>query len=363
MLQVYRLKGDEDLQQLRSELDKLTDIHPTLRCTYSSRLQFSICERADYELDEVTLLAADETVCAGLVELPIDLSVAPFRARMYCVGGRAVFLALSFEHIVLDGPSQQVVYGHLTGILAERRADSTIRIPLHSESKIGGNAIAHHVRALRATTELELMPSGHRLWLPFEVHLPSFYFSRSWHVSKETVSAAEQAAQKMGVTLNAFVFGTLAQLLSKCSGQYLFAVGQTYQGRHFEDLQVVGSFSTIVPLHFDFSDDPSLLDICRHVLSETQHNLGKEHICEGEQPPAVAYEFTDLRPMRRPAEHRSEVSPFPVGLFFFVCQFADGFSAMVMYDAGKYDDVAIESFVEMWVDIWRNASKRQGNID
>jgi hypothetical protein len=167
----------------------------------------------------------------------------------------------------------------------------------------------------------------------------------------------------MGVTLNAFCFGTLAQLLFKCSGQYLFAVRQTYQGRHFEDLQVVGSFSTVVPLHFDFSDDPSLLDICRHVLSETQHNLGKEHICEGEQPPAVAYEFTDLRPMRRPAELRSEVSPFPVGLFFFVCQFADGFSAMVMYDAGKYDDVAIESFVEMWVDIWRNASKRQGNID
>ena len=59
MLQVYRLKGDEDVQQLRKSLDILTDIHPMLRCTYSSTLQFSICERADYELDEVTLLAAE----------------------------------------------------------------------------------------------------------------------------------------------------------------------------------------------------------------------------------------------------------------------------------------------------------------
>ena len=355
MLQVHRLNREDDMQLLRESLDQLSNIHPMLRSTHSSLLEFAICERAEYQLDEATLPAADETLCAGLLELPIDISVAPFRARMYRVAGQPAFLALSIHHIVLDGPSQQVVYVQLTSILAARRGGTVASVPLHSASKIGRNAIAHHINALTAPAEPDLLAHVREPRLPFErVHSPSVGALSTWHISEQTIFAAQQSAQSMGITLNAFLFGTLAWRLFECSGQHHFAVGQTYLGRRLDELHVVGSFSTGVPLVFDFSGKPSLRDTCEHVLRETQRAMGNEFLVQRQLNLTVCYELNDVRPIPRPAEQRREkTSVLLVGLFFLVNQHSNGFSAMVLYDVGKYDAEGVERLVEDWIHMWK----------
>jgi len=362
MLQVYRLEQEDDILLLRKSLDQLTKIHPMLRSKHSSLLEFSICECADYHLDEATLPAADETLCAGLLELRIDISVAPFRARMYRVDGQAAFLALSIHHIVMDGPSQQVIYGHLMSILAAGREGGIASLPLHSASKIGRIAIAHHINALTAPAELV---DHVQLRLPFERvdqplsaldFVPRVGAMSTWHISEQTISAAQQSARRMGITLNAFLFGTLAWRIFECSGQHHFAVGQTFLGRRLDELQAVGSFSTILPFVFDFAGDPSLRDTCQQVHCDTQRVMSNEFLVQREPIPTVCYELNDLRPLPWPAEERqAESSTHLADLFFLVNQYAQGFAVVASYDAGKYDADCVESLVLDWVKMWSSS--------
>ena len=99
---------------------------------------------------------------------------------MYSVDGRATFLALSIHHIVLDGPSQQVVYGHFTSILVARRGKEVATIPVHSALKIQQNAIAHHLNSLKARAKSELPAHVRHLQLPFERDSPSFGAFSTW---------------------------------------------------------------------------------------------------------------------------------------------------------------------------------------
>ena len=59
-------------------------------------------------------VAANEKVLRKFMQafcnLPIDYATATFRARMVCVRERAVCLVLAIHHVVLDGPSQQIVH-------------------------------------------------------------------------------------------------------------------------------------------------------------------------------------------------------------------------------------------------------------
>merc|ERR1719424_1684602 len=86
---------------------------------------FYIKEEAEFELDQVDLPALDVSLCSGLTACTIDLSKSVFRARIYTFEGRAAFLALSIHHVVLDGPSQQIVFSTLSQILVEERLGST----------------------------------------------------------------------------------------------------------------------------------------------------------------------------------------------------------------------------------------------
>jgi 3-oxoacyl-(acyl-carrier-protein) synthase/NAD(P)-dependent dehydrogenase (short-subunit alcohol dehydrogenase family) len=108
MLQTYGLEPDDDVQMVARALDRLAALHPMLRSVHVPPA-FWIRERASYELDETVVPHYDGSCADALTKLPIDLSKAVFRARLYRVHGQgAAFLGLSVHHLVLDGPSQQV---------------------------------------------------------------------------------------------------------------------------------------------------------------------------------------------------------------------------------------------------------------
>ena len=82
------------------------------------RISYFILHTSYFTLHTVYFIQAelpsrDRTLCAALLRLEVDLSVAPFRARLYRVGGAPAFLALSTHHVVMDGLSQQVAFRHL----------------------------------------------------------------------------------------------------------------------------------------------------------------------------------------------------------------------------------------------------------
>jgi hypothetical protein len=157
----------------------------------------------------------------------------------------------------------------------------------------------------------------------------------------------------MGVTLNAFLLGTLAWLLHAASAQQCFAISQTYLGRTMEELHAVGSYSSTAPMVFDFSEEPSLDMVCRHIQQETQRILALDVIVQSTQLPTVAYELNDIRPMDRPAEVKGQLSSFTlVDLFFTVNQFSDGYAVAVLYDESKMDGAGVNGCVEEWMGIW-----------
>jgi len=179
--------------------------------------------------------------------------------------------------------------------------------------------------------------------------LPRFSW---WDVSNQAIASSQTLAASMSVTLNAFMLGTLASCLHKNSQQCQFAISQTYLGRGVDELHVIGSFSFGHPVVFDFSETPSLEAVCKHIMIETQHALAVGF--SGEPVTTVAYEFTDVRPIPRPAEaQRMPVSTVVADLMFMVNQFADGFNVTVAYDASKFVEEDLEMFIQQWQDEWK----------
>ena len=139
MQQLYQLQPEDSVPLVSKSLRMLTDVHHMLRSSHTPPLFW--VNQARLELDVMDPLrgrqlaqvaatvysavlhlaahasgavAANEKVLRKFMQafcnLPIDYATATFRARMVCVRGRAVCLVLAIHHVVLDGPSQQIVH-------------------------------------------------------------------------------------------------------------------------------------------------------------------------------------------------------------------------------------------------------------
>ena len=389
MQQLYQLNPDDNVQLVLSSLMTLIAVHPMLRARHTPPLFFTPVH-ASTEFDVVDPLtgphaftraattlyasfsrlakyasgAADadkvllRKVVLPFIALPIEPSVAALRARMLCVRQQAACLVLSIHHMVLDGPSQQIVHTHLTSVLEAQRRAQPADLPPHDASAIARHAIVHHMHMLSAPLEPALALDACQLRLPFAeldgrrsdtaaCHVLNI------HVAQQTIATAQASARRMGVTLNSFLLGTLAWLLHELSEQQCLAISQTYLGREMEQLQAVGSYSASVPMVFNFSDSPTLSMVCRHVQKETQRILAFDAIMQSVQSVAVAYELNDVRPMERPTEYKQLPYPFLLlDLFFTVNQFSDGFSVMALYDNGKCDAASVDDCAQRWINIW-----------
>ena len=298
LLHTHALEPSDDAARVRRAIDRLVALHPMLRSTHTPPV-FRIRPEASYALDEAELPSRDPAPCSELLQQPLDLSVAVFRARLYRVGGEPAYLALSIHHIAQDGPSQQIAYAHLAAILAaERTGDEAAVASVVSgltgsdEARIAHDAAVHHVRSL-GTPPLDVPATLRDLRLPFERDVrgesATGYFQRS--LDEATMANLRRVAASNGLTLNAIVLGTLASLLHRLCGRQAFAIAQTYLGRRIEQLRDVGSFSSSAPMVFSFEGAPPLRSTCRHVLEETQRMMARDVIPPGPNS-TVHYELT-----------------------------------------------------------------------
>jgi len=355
MVQSYTLQPGDNIQMMWSALERLIATHPTLRTTHSPPCMH-LCDDLMCELDEV-LLAADRA--NGLAHLVINLSRTVLRARLYQgKGNRAVFLGLCLHHSVLDGPSQQIVYQHVLQLLQAERRGQIFTWAAHSETRLVGNAIAHHIGTLLAQRSSVVPRHLLQVDLPFELRTNQAVAMERLrrHISLQTIAAAKAIAATSGLTLNALLLGTLGFLLHRQSGRTHFAISHTYIGRRLDEMHTVGSFSRCAPLHFAFDEDMTMWQVCQAVLKDTMEQMALGNAFEWGHPVNVAYELNDLRPLARPPEGRGQTSYVKLlDMFFTVNRYDGGYDITVVYDARTHDAGGVDLLVAEWMDSWLGA--------
>uniref|UniRef100_A0A7S4NGH8 Condensation domain-containing protein n=2 Tax=Prymnesium polylepis TaxID=72548 RepID=A0A7S4NGH8_9EUKA len=354
MVQVYRMAPSDDMKLVSNALDQLVNVHPMLRSVHASPA-FRYTHLCKYALDEVQLPFDDESLVQLLRDIRIDHAVAIFRARAYRVCGEGIrYLGLSIHHAVLDGPSQQIVYGHLLQMLRrERSAQPPVLVD--SESQMSRDVVAHHASALDRGSDAS--PWLGDIRLPFErlVAGPVSVEVISQNIPEGTVATATRIATSRGLTLNALLLGTLAAATYKHSQQPDFTIGQTYLGRGLDQLQLVGSFSAARPMWFSFGAQWSLHRVCQHVLTETMRSMRlRGNVTCGMPRPSLAYELNDVRPIPRPAEIDAPIAAQVKlsDIFVTVNQYDDGYLVVAAYDKAKHDGLGVKAFLADWMDSW-----------
>jgi hypothetical protein len=355
---------------------------------------FHIKQKAYFELDHGELLCYDDTLCADLTACDIDLSKSVFRARIYKVEGQCAFLALSIHHVrfadlddssrrtlnkeplptlclcawltclpawlcqvVLDGPSQQVVYSTLSQILAGTRCGLVTEHTVseaNNESKLANDALVSHLGRLEAGSD-ESGPQPHPLLLPGALTRADdttlVFGMRNIRraISPVTVGKLNRIAARHDITLNSILLGTLATQLWARSGQDQFAINQTYLGRRPDQLRAVGSYSHGVAMEFTFNDKTSLRDVCQSVFAETLRNMAApDRVANATLESNISYELNDVRHLPRPSS-LPNTPVVLVDLFFVVCEYLDGLDAILSYDVSKFEDSDAELLLEDWM--------------
>lgn len=366
MAMFFELKPDDDVQLVTRSFEQLATTHPMMRSVHKAPL-FSINERLclmfdvyDHSMSLSDLIYNTVHPIHALSTLPIDISRAVMRARLFNVTSllkQYRLLGLSIHHAILDGPSQQIVYSHLTKILESRRAQDfkSVLTPAYDASLIARHTIAHYMHMSSVSLEQELAYEVFNLHLPFErpagERVATRYVSSTRHVHDVIMFRAQESATRMCITLNALLLGSLAWLLHQCLSQRHVAIWQTYLGRSANEMQLVGSYS--ISTLMVFPEDLNLEATCRHVQAETQRLLALDGIMQSTQVPTVAYELNDLRPMEQPSEaYRQPQAVLLLDLFFFVNQYTDGYSVVVAYDENKHDHLGVDALVKHWIDLW-----------
>ena len=258
--------------------------------------------------------------------------------------------------VVLDGPSQQIVYSALSQILADERRGLVTDLVSEDESKLATDALMSHLLVLAAgSNQLGLPP--HRLLLPGACTTaegtPVECGMRGLRstVSPCTMRTLDRIAARRNVTLNSILLGTLATQLRAHSGQDQFAINQTYLGRRPDQMRAVGSYSGFVAMEFTLDDGSSLLSTCQHAFTETMRNMAASDraVANAALLSNVAYELNDVRPIPRPSLSHFSSKFVLCDLFFLVNEFVDGFTAEITYDVSKFEDAYAETLLKDWL--------------
>lgn len=370
--QIYNLLPTDNVTTIVSVLDALVAAHPMLRSTHTPPV-FRIHKRPGYALDQAELPSRDENLCLAATALPIDLSEGVFRARSFCVDGELAFLVLCVHHVVMDGPSQQMIYSHISTLLDAARSTGATVLELdvgYDKAKIAQSVIAHHVRTFRLEASPVVNPA-----LPHQVldqETPFVAGTLLWNIPDTVITQLEQVIAQDGLTLSSIFLGTLAWHLHDCSGTDRFSILQTYLGRGPDEAEIVGCYSSGSPVEFFFGDHPPLRLICQRVLKETMEKMSSlERLTPPIQAPAICYELNDLRPLsRRPTPEHTDFYHVPtfddvnsgadmlptlnlgMDIFMMISRHTDGYQMSIRFDMRKFEQTWVQRFAQDWAGLW-----------
>jgi len=290
IVRAVRLKGVLDISALRAALDGLMARHESLRTIFESRdgepVQiitppgcFSL---AEFDLRGQEFAAREQQV--GLhkiaeVRNQFDLQKGPLvRGRLIRIGNYEYILIFAIHHIVCDGWSLNLFARELSRLYAScKRGESSPLIPLKLQYADYAQWHMQFQLGPEAAKDLDywcsrLLGTQAELSIPCDYPRPAVRDTRGDSVTLEFSSELSRClrlfAQNHSLTLFMILYGTLAILISRLSGQSEVVIGAPIAGRPYSELEdIIGFFSNTVALRVWVRDHVAVTSFFAEVRS------------------------------------------------------------------------------------------------
>ncbi|MGH9179320.1 MAG: amino acid adenylation domain-containing protein, partial [Acidimicrobiales bacterium] len=287
---LHRFEGPVDAVALERALGLLVARHEPLRTAFAARqgqVRQVVASSAQVLLarTDLTGTPADRTAAelrrhvAEHDALPFDLARPPLlRARLFTTATGAV-LAVTFDHLVCDGPSAYVFLGELADAydaavdgrepvlppLRVQYADFALWQRQWATEERLGEQLDYWERVLKG------LPSGPAV--PFD-HRPTAPARRVATRNLTLATVAYDALQALARSSRSTVFvvgvAAVSALLARAGGRTDVVMSTTLSGRQRPELDgLVGMFSGVARIRMDLGGDPSfatVLDRAREVV-------------------------------------------------------------------------------------------------
>jgi amino acid adenylation domain-containing protein/non-ribosomal peptide synthase protein (TIGR01720 family) len=303
----FWLRGELDMDVLRSSVDELVRRHEILRTTYLGDPEpvqtVGAPAGADFEWVDVGGLrsVAIELATAEL-RTPFDLRTGPtFRVRLFRLSSAEHLLVLNMHHLVSDGWSCGVLareLGELYTAGVRGRRPELPALPIqyrdyaHWQAKrvagrVGEQQLAYWREALRDVAPILALPTDRPH--PARPSYRSGSVSRS--LSPELTARVRGLAREHGVTLFSLVLAAFTVVLRRCSGQDSFAVGSLTSGRDRAEVEhLLGLFANTVAIPADLSGNPTFAELLDRTRQAVLGSMSHQDVAFDDVVAAVAPE-------------------------------------------------------------------------
>jgi amino acid adenylation domain-containing protein/non-ribosomal peptide synthase protein (TIGR01720 family) len=286
-----KLTGTLDVDALEATLQRIVTRHESLRTRFvmqNDEPMQAIVQAAEafglslHDLrDEHDLAASVAAHMRDEASTPFDLFHGPvFRARLLRTGESGYVLLATLHHIVSDGWSTGILVGELQEIYAAFTEGRSDPIPLPSVQ------YADYAAWQRAWLTESRHDEQVAYWrdhlsgapvvidLPLDRQRPAAQSYAGERVPVEFSVSTSEALRRLAVRHGATGFMVLlagwATLLHRLSGQGSVVVGCPVANRQRAELEgLIGFFANTMPIHVDFSDNPSVATLLVRVRAAT----------------------------------------------------------------------------------------------
>ncbi|NBK41762.1 hypothetical protein EON09_24920, partial [Pseudomonas soli] len=380
-----RLKGELDIEALRSSFAALIARHETLRTTFHQEGEQAwqrIHAAGDFDLPVETV--ASEALQARIAQetaQPFDLEHGPLlRARLLRLAADEHVLVLTLHHIVADGWSMPIMVDEVVRLYAGYRQGAEAQLPAlafqyadYAAWQRQWMAAGEQARQLDYWRQ-QLGDEQPVLELPADRPRPlqlSHAGARlDIHLEPELAEALKATARQQGVTLFMLLLASFQVLLHRLSGQSQVRVGVPVANRNRAETEgLIGFFVNTQVLKAEFAPQTTfagLLQQVRHtaVQAQAHQDLPFEQLVEALQPerslshsplfqvlfnhkaenPGMAQELAGLRIEGLGWEDRST----QFDLVLNTVEHDAGLSAILTYATALFDPATAERLGGYW---------------
>ncbi|MEU8080266.1 amino acid adenylation domain-containing protein [Catellatospora citrea] len=282
-----RLRGDLDVDALRSALAAVVARHDALRTAIVSRaddLMQAVAAEVPVELpllevqgeDHDLRLTAARTLAEQLARTPFDLSRAPtWRAALIKVASDDHLFLLDVPSLLCDPRSQLVLAGDLAEFYRSSVAGGDLRLPepvvqypdytLWQRDRLDSRELDEQTAYWRATlagVEVLEFPTDR----PRGDTLTSTGAQAGFTLAHDGLDQARKLAREEGVSPHDVLLAAFFVLLHRYSGIADLVIGSPEAGRRHESLSAaVGRFTDLKALRVDVSGDPTFRELIGRV--------------------------------------------------------------------------------------------------
>lgn len=310
-------QGRIDVDCLRTALQRVADRHHALRIRIGvddagvPSQQVLDALDVDLQVVKVPALHTDEAwlaqELARLAVSPIDVKRAPlWEAHLLCLGDERWTLVFRIHHIICDGVGLDLIQREIES--AYRQLSSGREFEIRGAPSLF-EAIddeAGYLASPRYARDREFWAAQHPVLEPVLID-PRIYGSspaaaRSGQcvleLPRARFNALTEFASAIGGTLSHLMLAVLAAYFARVHARTCVVIGLAVHNRHgARQKQMVGMFSSVLPLRIDVDPASSLADLVRHIAGQIRQCFRHQR-----------YPMVELSRRLRPRQHgRSEI--------------------------------------------------------